>query len=293
MQTAGYVEILRKLHLFFGLCETLDLRNQAELGRFGIYEGRIRHLISNIEAIQRGVPEGPLFAKIAPELPIFMAALSEAFEVGEMTTFLRNFPKEVLESRLKLVVQGPVLPSDEDQASNQARNIQFELALATILAQSGMSITFAEPDLRCEVNGLTFFIACKRIVSPRRLNKRINEATNQLRRELAPFPEAGGVIAISLSSVLATADGKSETIASQADGLKTMQTRIDTFVARHGARWQKTREAQGILFHVSSMFTNNGTGRVELGGFTVMHGTGPIVEAIATGLAVRSGATEV
>jgi hypothetical protein len=226
MQTAGYAEILRRLHLFFALCETLDLRNQAEQGRFGIYEGRIRHLISNIEAIRSGQPEGSLFARIAPELPFFVEALCEALEVGEMTEFLSQFPRKVLKPRLRLVIRGPVLPSDETNISNQARNIQFELSLGALLGRKGVSIDFAEPDLRCKVDGLSFFIACKRILSPSKLNTRINDATDQLRRGLEPHPEAGGIVAISLSSVLATSDGKPEAIAHKTKGWKLWHLRL-------------------------------------------------------------------
>jgi hypothetical protein len=125
------------------------------------------------------------------------------------------------------------------------------------------------------------FIACKRIFSTSKLNKRINQATEQLRRALAAFPAAGGVVAISLSSVMASPDGKSESITSKDEGLRTMASRIDDFIDRHRAKWRKTPEAQAILFHLNSMFTNTGTGRIESGRFIVTHGTGPLCEALA------------
>lgn len=281
---AGYVSILKSLGTFFDLCAEVGLRNEAEQGRFGIYENRIRHLIALIEDIQRGVPEGPLFAKIATELPIYTESLTESLEVGRMTPFLNTVPKEVLKPLLNRIVRGPVLPSDESPSSNQARNVQFELSLAALLERAGVSASFREPDLRCQIGEVTFLVACKRIQSTKKLNTRINEATVQLERQLRGLPEnAGGVVAISLSSVLATTDGKPTAIASQADGLRRMQSQIEEFVNRR-AKWQKTREAQGILFHLTSTFTNHATGRIDSGSFSVIHGTGPIVEALAAKL---------
>jgi hypothetical protein len=288
MQTAGYAEILRKLQLFFNLCDTLDLRNEAEQGRFGIYEARIRHLISGIEAIQAGESEQLLFAKINPDLPFFVEALSEAFEVGRMVDFLLPFPRAVLRPMFQHVLGGPVLPSAETHNTNQARNIQFELSLGALLSRTGILVEFAEPDLRCRVADLSFFVACKRIWSPGRLNERIAGAIRQLQRELKPHPDGGGIIAISLSRVLARADGRPQHIASQAEGLQMMQSQIERFIDEYGARWEKSHEAQGILFQATSVFTNAGTGKIDVGGFIVMHGTGPIVEAVAMKLGAEA-----
>jgi hypothetical protein len=119
--TAGYSEILRQLGTFFELCDSACLRPEAEGGRFGIYENRIRRLVGHIEAIDRGEPEAPLFAEMARDLPVYLVALAECQEVGEMTPFLKTCPQDLLASRLKAVVRGPVLPSDENQSSNQAR----------------------------------------------------------------------------------------------------------------------------------------------------------------------------
>jgi hypothetical protein len=60
-------------------------------------------------------------------------ALAESQEIGAMLPFLRMCPPQALVSRLKTVLAGPELPSEEDQASNQARNIQFELWFANTL----------------------------------------------------------------------------------------------------------------------------------------------------------------
>jgi hypothetical protein len=269
MQTAGYMEILRRLHTFFDLCDILDLRSDAEQGRFGIYEARIRHLIS--EVIRAGQSEELLYRRLAPDLPIFTEALSEALEIGAMVEFLRQIPPAVLKPMLRFVVEGPVVPSEETHNTNQARNIQFELALGAQLTAAGISVVFAEPDLRCTVSDLAFFVACKRIYSPTRLNQRIEGALHQLQRELQPHAELGGIIAISLSRALATEDGKPVQIASKASGLALLESQIDGFIQQYEATWEKSDAAQGILFHCRAAFTNLETNKIEVGTFIVMH----------------------
>lgn len=279
-QPAAYADILRQHEKFVAICEAAGVKAEAEGGRFGGYVERIRDLNSQLQRVRQAESEGLLFAQLAPDLPRYLVALTETREVGTMVPFLLTCPAEVLTPRLKAMLAGPEFPSEEDQASNQARNIQFELSLATLLSATGISVTLGEPDLRCTVGGLSIFVACKRLFSVQNLNKRINEATVQLRRELTQLPNAFGVIAISLSRVLAVTD-RSEAIASRGDGLRKLASRIDTLIVGRRARWQQTREAQAILFQVTSVFTNAETERIESGGFTTMYGAGPVCEVLA------------
>jgi len=277
--TASYANILEKYDRFRSLCAALSLAAEVEGGRFGLYAGRIRHLSAQMQRIRDGEPEGPVLVQLAPDLPRYLAALAETREAGAMVPFLTACPRELTAPRLRAMLAGPELPVEENQASNQARNIQFELFLATLLSGVGISVTLGEPDLRCKVDGLTALIACKRLFSVRKLNKRINEATLQLSRQLASLPQAWGVVAISLSRVLAVTD-RSEAINNQSEGLHKLDLRIKGLVERR-ARWRQTREAQAILFQLSSIFTNAATAKIELGGFTTMYGTGPVCEKLA------------
>lgn len=279
MAATSYAEILNLHQKFVALCAGVGLSAEAETGRFGLYAARIHHLNSQIQRIREGEPEGPLFAQLAPDLPRYLVALTETREAGMMVPFLTTCPAEVVTPRLRTMLAGPELPSEEDQASNQARNIQFELFLASLLSKVGMSVTLGEPDLQCKIGELSVLIACKRLFSVRKLNKRINEATAQLQRGLIPLPKSWGIIAISLSRILAVTD-RSETISSRAEGLEKLDVRIKDLVERR-ARWKQTREAQAILFQISSVFTNAGTGKIEAGGFTTMYGAGPVCEVLA------------
>src|SRR5205814_2317636 len=122
--------------------------------------------------------------------------------------FLRACRPRELIPKVRALLAGPELPSEEDQASNQARNIQFELWLAGTLWQVGVQVELAEPDIRCKLAEGTVLFACKRLFSVKKLIRRINEATEQLRRSLDHVPQAAswGFIAISLSRVMRKVD---------------------------------------------------------------------------------------
>src|SRR5207247_5880326 len=89
-------------------------------------------------------------------------------------------------------------------------------------------------------------------------------------------------IAISLSRVLAVTD-RPEPIANRGEGLERLEFRIGNLVERR-AKWRQTREAQGIVFHAASMFTNAENNRIESGSFITLYGDGPICGALANGL---------
>jgi hypothetical protein len=183
-----------------------------------------------------------------------------------------------------LLLAGPELPSEEDQASNQARNIQFELWLAGTLWRVGVQIELAEPDIRCKIGETTVLFACKRLFSIKKLTRRINEATEQLQRNLERLQEkpSWGFIAISLSRILGKTD-QSEAIANRAEGLAQLASRIETLVTRR-AKWHQTRDAHGVVFHIASMFTNGETNRIEQGRFVTLFGDGPVCETVAVKL---------
>ncbi len=226
----------------------------------------------------------PIYRKLGSDLPRYLVALAESQEVGGLLPFLRTCSREVLVPRMKALLAGPELPSEENQASNQARNIQFELWLAATLWRVGVPVTLAEPDLQCKFGEATVLFACKRLLSARKLTKRINEAMHQLRGGLASLPEGAswGVIAISLSRVLAKTD-RSDAIANRGEGLERLASRIEALVV-HRAKWHQTREAQGVLFHAASMFTNSETDRIESGSFVTLYGDGPVCAALAAKL---------
>jgi len=288
--TSAFSDILLHLGEFFELCQDLSLYAEAETGRFGVYRSRIGQLNGEIDRLRAGESERLVYRKLAEDLRRYLVALAESQEVGGLLPFLRVCSPQELMPKIRALLAGPELPSDEDQTSNQARNIQFELWLAATLWRVGIPVELAEPDIRCKIGDTTVLFACKRLLSVKKLTRRINEATEQLQRNLEASPErtAWGFIAISLSRVLGKTD-QSEAIANRTDGLDRLASRIEVLVTRR-ARWQQTREAQGVLFHLGSMFTNNETNRIESGHYVTLYGSGPVCEALAGKL--HSGAAQ-
>lgn len=284
MKTAAFSDILLHLGEFFELCQDLGLQAEAEVGRFGIYRSRIGQLNGEIDQLRAGEAEMPVYRKLAADLSRYLVALAESQEIVELLPFLRVCPSRELVPRMRLLLAGPELPSEEDHASNQARNIQFELWLAGTLWRVGVEVELAEPDIRCKIGETTVLFACKRLFSVKRLTRRINEATEQLQRNLEPLPEktSWGFIAISLSRVLRKTD-QSEAIGTRVEGLERLESRIEALVTRR-AKWHQTREAQGVVFHTASIFTNSETDRIELGKFVTLFGDGPVCEAVAVKL---------
>lgn len=282
VKTTTFTDILLGLEEFFELCKALDLR--VEAGRFGIYRSRIDQLIHEIKRLQGGKDTMTIYRKLATELPRYLVALAESQEVGGFVPFLRARPAEEVIPSIRRVIAGPELPSEEEHSSNQARNIQFELFLAATLWQCGVQVELAEPDLRCKIGDLTILFACKRLFAQNRLNKRINEATKQLRRNLESLPPktSAGIIAISLSRVIGTIE-QAVRITNQQEGLEHLAAAINA-LAMHRAKWRRTREAEGIIFHLTSIFNNEETNRLEPGSFMTLFGDGPACQALAVKL---------
>lgn len=280
MGSARFDDILRGLSEFFEICRDLGLERQALDGRFGIYRATILHVQSEFGQLRPGADPTPVYRRLSIILPNALTALTESQEICGIVPFLRTCPQAVVAPRLSAVLKGPELRDREDEGSNQARNIQFELWLATLLWGAGVEVSLEEPDLALRLGDDVILVACKRLFSVHRLTRRINEATDQLRRHLAPKSgPAWGVIAVSLSKVL-TATDRAETIASQAEGRADLASRIERLVERR-AKWAQTREAHGVVFHAGSVFTNAETNRIETGHFWTLYGDGPVCGAIA------------
>jgi hypothetical protein len=280
MGSARFDDILRGLSELFEICRDLGLERQALDGRFGVYRATILHVQSEFGKLRPGSDPTPVYRRISMSLPNVLTALAESQEICGIVPFLRTCSQTAVAPRLSAVLKGPELRGLEDEGSNQARNIQFELWLATLLWGADVEVSLEEPDLALRLGNDRILVACKRLFSVHKLTRRINEATDQLRRHLAQKSgPAWGVIAVSLAKILTGTD-RAETIANQTEGRAELAARIESLVERR-AKWAQTREAQGVVFHAGSVFTNAETNRIETGHFWTLYGDGPICGAIA------------
>lgn len=267
--------------MFFALCQELGLEEAVPSSRFSTYRELLLELIQVVDQTKADAVAGHIRTKVLRRMPQYVVSLTESREVGESLPFLRTCRPEAIIDRIRRVLAEPIMPEDENPASNQSRNILFELVLAATLWRASVPVALAEPDLRCTFSDRTVLIACKRMFSMEKLVRRINEATRQ--RRLRTEPEVSrGVVAISLAKVI-NPGKRLETAANQSQARALLATRIETLVKKR-ARWQACREAEAILFHAASPFSNLDSGRIEAGEFFVLFGDNPTAKAVAEAL---------
>ncbi len=111
--------------------------------------------------------------------------------VDEMDSHVEN-PRFC--ASVKKLLQDAAAPQDGN-SNSPGRDTQFELYLAAIALRGGMlPVEYDEPDVTCNVEGVRFGIAAKRLKSLDRFERRVKEGADQIRR--AGFP---GIVALDLT----------------------------------------------------------------------------------------------
>jgi len=80
-----------------------------------------------------------------------MIALTEAAEFGDVGDFISQYGEHGVRRTLGRVLDGPVLPADEDPNSNDPRNRLFEFVIASKLWRAGLQSPWGPPG--CVVRG--------------------------------------------------------------------------------------------------------------------------------------------
>lgn len=129
--------------------------------------------------------------------PELLEGMRDFFEIKSIiasSNILRNSQSDV-----KMMLSGTRLPSEDSNST--ARNLQYQLYLASKFCNSGMSVMCVEPDFSFEYDGATYSVAAKRITSRNKIRKRIKEAEQQINK-----CDHDGFIALSLDRLLPTAN---------------------------------------------------------------------------------------
>lgn len=204
MERVLWDAVLTRLGAALGLCRELGLGHDVDRSRFITYQRVVAELIGALQTA------GQAGARTAfnrhPELSLF--ALTESAEFADVMEFVQQYGATDVLRTLRRVLDGPDLPIDEDQHSNEGRNRLFELVVATKLWKAGLRPRLGDrPDLTCEVRGKLFYVECKRPLSKRGAQRSIGRARKMLSDELKPANgPALGVIALSLSKLLNPGD---------------------------------------------------------------------------------------
>jgi hypothetical protein len=260
-----YEHILQNLDRALAFCESIGLGNIAEKSRFAHYRRQIAYLLEVIEV--RPIPR-----ELAEHQHEYRTALTESIEFGYLLPYLQQCDPIRVSPKIQACLSGPIMPSDESSTSNRARNLQFELYLASTLWQAGFQPILGEhPDLKCEVDGKWFFFECKRLLSATKLKTRIHEAGKQLRKNRSSAPHgARGIVAVSLFLVL---NPTQRALPSQdehhgreilANWLESQGESVQDELAK-----LSHQKISAILFHAASPFENFDPSRYALGQYFV------------------------
>ena len=180
-----------------------------------------------------------------------MIALTEAAEFGDVGDFISQYGEHGVRRTLGRVLDGPVLPADEDPNSNDPRNRLFEFVIASKLWRAGLQPRLGDrPDVSCEVRGKTFFIECKRPLTARGVKGRITDAAAMLPDRIdATGGQALGVIALSLTRRLNLGD-KLLVYRGEADGKEKLSRALATAAAFARSDWERLPgNIVGLLWH--------------------------------------------
>lgn len=248
VQTASYEEIAKKLDETLDFCAALDLRDVVAASRFKAYRAHIERLI---DAVRKPRPSA-ISEQIDVDTLPYLIALIETTEFTALLPFLISCEPAVVRPKLRDVLRGPEVPTAEDDASSQARNVLFELNLASKLWHAGLKPDLGEhPDVSCVVDGKLLLIECKRPVSVRGAKERISKARKQLQTEIKKRRVGTrGIIALSMSKILNRGD-KIYAYDTEAQGRDGLHQHLRDRTGSFSASWQKLpNDIVGVVFHV-------------------------------------------
>ena len=180
-----------------GFCRELGLGPQVERSR-RVQEHRAC-LAELTAALQAGGQDAARDLFDRNRLRAF-TAFTEGAELVESLPFIRTVPLNIISPKLAAILQGPLLPTDENSNTNKARNILFELTMASKLWRAGLAPELVEPDIRCQVAGRGVYVACKRPFSARGARQAYTDALGQIETALQTAPSgARGTVALSIT----------------------------------------------------------------------------------------------
>lgn len=238
------------------ICDELAAANEW-LASLGIHErqDRFRQHLQGIERLEEARQSGTLDQSTQGEQGrLAMFSLTEAMELIAVHHAFNNDSPPGLRRRLRDALQAPADPAQESPDSNHARNIMFELNMASRLQAHHIPLSLPEnPDVLCKLLESPVYIQCKRPFRERTIPDNIDDARYQLTRDLdrADNASARGVIAISVSRVFNCGDqlfaGADEDVVKSRLG-----DEVQALGESVNGSWNAIVDARiiGILFHV-------------------------------------------
>lgn len=163
--------------------------------------------------------------------------LTEAHELSSLMPCLGQLPGDYVREKLRHVFSGPEDLSSESQRSNIARNITFELSIASRLAANGVPLVVRPlVDVAAVFDGHLVLFQCKRPYVASKFKACVKDAFRQLKRDIADCDApCWGVIAVSAGRVVNPSH--SILLKDRKAGPDLLAESLDRLVAEHRSLW--------------------------------------------------------
>jgi hypothetical protein len=201
MDLTSWSGVIQGLDVVLQFGQALGLDDAMAKSRFTAFRTRIVEL----DALQKQEGDSATVTAFMRDAEVNTVALAESVELASVLPYLESLPLDLAKRKLKIVLQGPERPQDENANSNEARNTMFELNIGARLHRAGMSVDIShDTDLEFTCGGVRWFGECKRPYEIKNISSNLSAACAQLDKRLrASRLAARGLIAISISRPLA------------------------------------------------------------------------------------------
>jgi hypothetical protein len=182
------------------------------------------------------------------DLDDFKNAAHETVELVRIYEGLHLSSDTALTNRLRTALRGhEMYILDNDNRSG--RDFMFELSVAAKFARNGYTIDFGtNADVDVVIDGIPFFVECKRLKSGSSIPKRIKEGLEQLRKRYDASTEPGvarGILALSIGKILNPKLGMIE--GTDPKTVSAIASRHnDAFVKKHQRQWQSDQDKRTL-----------------------------------------------
>lgn len=213
---------------------------------------RIHASLTLIDEADSAIKDGRIvFPENKTKRTKLLYSLQDISELKQILEALPNWDHNIVKGKLKRFLKGTILPSEENKDNSFARNIGFELWLASLFLKKGYKakININNPDLTVNLTDKKYFIECKRIYSEHGIQRAVKSASKQLIK-LNELPQGLGVIAVSISKVIPQNDlmllSKNEARATE-----RIYGLIEKFIVRYQHCWKniKSKKIIGVMVH--------------------------------------------
>jgi hypothetical protein len=170
--------LLERLRRFEEWCATLDVGTHGT--RIDRYARYLEWFPKSDGKLDCEIFVDPADSPFKHWIDRFLYVLREVEELTWISEGLRGRSISGLEGKLTKVVDGADFAALD--RNTEARNIQFELRIASYFARAGYQIALGDlNDIVASRRLTTYHVECKRVASEKRLGQRIKQATDQLR----------------------------------------------------------------------------------------------------------------